>query len=491
MNSFKVCNFLCRMVSVLLLEICVVCCTAASAQTGNISSSPIHMQTSSGLPVSTLQQTSDAREDHTKQRLEEVTASFIKDDAFMGAVLVAKGPDILLDKGYGKAVVEWNLLNSPDVKFRIGSMTKQFTAALVLLEQEEGKLSVGDPIRKYLPDSPAEWDKITIGDLLHHTSGVPNFIFDKRYFEWRMVSRTPAEEVELFKDKPLNFTPGTQWEYSNSNYTLLGMILERVTGRRYVDLLQERILTPLGMKDSGLDNDDLILLGRAEGYQPGPKGIVPVRSLSMSVGWSTGSMYSTTGDLLRWERGLFGGKVLSVSSLKQMITATRGSYGCGVFVNRKDDMEVVEHGGSIDGFNSYMIYVPSRDIAVIALSNVSGDAPDKMAAKLLDVTLGKAVTLAKQRVTVPIAKGELAKFVGEFQISAQLSLNITASDEGLVVLATGQAPLQFSYEGNINGHPQFFTRAMDAQIEFIPDATGHVSTLVLHLSGSAMPGKRQ
>lgn len=409
----------------------------------------------------------------------------------MGAVVVAKGADILLDKGYGKAVVEWNIPNSPDAKFRIGSMTKQFTAALVLLEQEDGKLSVDDPIRKYLADPPAAWDKITIGDLLHHTSGLPNFIFDKRFFEWRMVARTPVEEMDLFKDKPLNFAPGTQWEYSNSNYMLLGMILEKVTGRHFVDLLQERILAPLGMKDSGLDDDDLILPERAEGYQPGSKGIVPVRSQSMSVGWSTGAMYSTTRDLLRWERGLFGGKVLSASSLKQMTTATMGNYGCGVFVSRKDDMEVVEHGGSIEGFNSYMIDVPSRDIVVIALSNVSGDAPDKMAAKLLDVTLGKTVTLAKQRVAVPIAKADLSKFVGDYAISAQLSLNITASDEGLIVLATGQPPLQFSYEGEINGHPQFFTRAMDAQIEFIPNATDHLSTLVLHLSGSAMPGKRQ
>jgi CubicO group peptidase (beta-lactamase class C family) len=438
-----------------------------------------------------LAQTGAAVPNSTKERLDVVASSFTKDEAFMGAVLVAKGSDILLDKGYGKAVAEWNIPDSPDAKFRIGSMTKQFTAALVLLEQEEGKLSVDDPIRKYLPDSPAAWDKITIGDLLHHTSGVPNFIFDKRFFEWRMVARTPVEEMDFFKDKPLNFAPGTQWEYSNSNYMLLGMILEKVTGRRYVDLLQERILAPLGMKDSGLDDDDLILPQRAEGYQPGSKGIVPVRSQSMSVAWSTGAMYSTTRDLLRWEQGLFGGKVLSAVSLKQMTTATKGNYGCGVFVSRKDDMEVVEHGGSIEGFNSYMIYVPARNIAVIALSNVSGDAPDKMAVKLLDVTLGKTVTLAKQRVAVPIAKADLSKYVGDYTISAQLSLNITASDEGLTVLATGQPPLQFSYEGEINGHPQFFTRAMDAQIEFIPNATDQVSRLVLHLSGSAMPGKRQ
>jgi CubicO group peptidase (beta-lactamase class C family) len=138
--------------------------------------------------------------------LDEVAGSFTKDDAFMGAVLVAKGPDILLDKGYGKAVMEWNIPDSPDVKFRIGSMTKQFTAALVLLEQEDGKLSVNDPIRKYLPDSPATWDKITIADLLHHTSGVPNFIFDKRYFEWRMASHTPAEEMDLFQRQASEFS---------------------------------------------------------------------------------------------------------------------------------------------------------------------------------------------------------------------------------------------------------------------------------------------
>lgn len=429
--------------------------------------------------------------DSSTQRLDEVASSFTKDNAFMGAVLVVKGSTILLDKAYGKAVLEWNIPDSPNVKFRIGSMTKQFTAGLILLEQEDGRLSVDDPVRKYLPDAPAAWEKLTIADLLHHTSGIPNFIFDKRYFEWRMVSRTPTEEVALFKDKPLNFSPGTQWEYSNSNYTLLGMILEEVTGRPYGDLLRERILIPLGMKDSGLDDDDLILPERAEGYQPGPKGLVPVRSQSMSVGWATGSMYSTTADLLRWERGLFGRKVLSASSLKLMTTPSKGNYGCGVFVSRKDDLEVVEHGGSIDGFNSYMIYVPADNIAIIVLSNVSGDAPDKMAAKLLDVTLGKAVTLAKQRIAVPIAKAELSKFIGDYVISPQLALTITASDDGLVVQATGQPPLQFSYEGEIDGHPQFFTRAMDAQIEFIPTSADQVSALVLHLGGSAMQGRRQ
>ena len=207
MNSSKSRACLKRPGTYLFAAICVLCCRKSLAQTSGITASTIPKEASSGPRASTPSQADAVEPNSTKQRVDEVAGSFTRDDAFLGAVLVAKGSDILLDKGYGKAVMEWNIPDSPHVKFRIGSMTKQFTAALVLLEQEDGKLSVDDPIRKYLPDSPATWDKITVADLLHHTSGIPNFIFDKRFFEWRMVSHTPAEEIELFRDKPLNFLP--------------------------------------------------------------------------------------------------------------------------------------------------------------------------------------------------------------------------------------------------------------------------------------------
>jgi CubicO group peptidase (beta-lactamase class C family) len=165
MNSSKSRACLNRPSAYLLAAICAVCHATTLAQTSGITASTIHKETSSGPQVSTPSQADAAEPNSTKQRLGEVAGSFTRDDAFMGAVLVARGSDILLDKGYGKAVIEWNIPDSPDVKFRIGSMTKQFTAALVLLEQEDGKLSVDDPIRKYLPDSPATWDKITVADL--------------------------------------------------------------------------------------------------------------------------------------------------------------------------------------------------------------------------------------------------------------------------------------------------------------------------------------
>jgi len=167
MNSSKSRACLKRQDTYLLAAICVVCYATTLAQTSGITASTIHKETPCSLRVSTPSQADSVEPNSTKQRLDEVARSFAKDDAFMGAVRVAKGSDILLDQGYGKAVMEWNIPDSPDVKFRIGSMTKQFTAVLVLLEQEDGKLSVDDPIRKYLPDSPATWDKITGRPKLH------------------------------------------------------------------------------------------------------------------------------------------------------------------------------------------------------------------------------------------------------------------------------------------------------------------------------------
>jgi len=427
----------------------------------------------------------------TSARLAEIAQFYTPHDAFMGTVLVAKGSELLLNRAYGKASLEWGIPNTVDVRFRIGSLTKQFTAALVLLTQEAGQLAVTDPVTKYLPNAPASWAHVTLADLLHHTSGIPDFIFDPRFLEWGMGTHTPAEVMAFIQQKPLNFAPGTQFGYSNSNYTLLGLVLEKASGRRYVDLLRERILLPLGMKNSGLDSDELILSKRATGYQPGPQHLLPSRSSSLSVAWAVGGIYSTTADLWRWEQGLFMGKVLSASSLQAMTTPGKSHYGDGVFINERQGVTVVEHGGQIEGFTSYMSYVPSQQVAVIVLGNVSGDTPDRLAGQLLDVTLGKAVILTPPRTAQAITPAELTRFSGTYVISPQLTLAITPAADGLLVLATGQPPLSFSYEGTVNGHPQFFTRSMDAQLEFAPSATGTVPTVLLHLSGSTMPGQRQ
>ena len=168
-----------------------------------------------------------------KARLDQVAASYTNNNAFMGTVLVVEGDRVLLNKGYGMADLEWGNANAPDVKFRLGSVTKQFTAALVLQLQDEGKLKIEDPVSKYLPDAPAAWAKITVAELLGHTSGIPSFTGLKEFPVWSMSPHTTDEELALFRDKPLEFEPGSKFEYSNSNFEVLGAIVEKVSGKKY------------------------------------------------------------------------------------------------------------------------------------------------------------------------------------------------------------------------------------------------------------------
>jgi CubicO group peptidase (beta-lactamase class C family) len=426
-----------------------------------------------------------------RNRLDQVANSFTPQNAFMGAVLVAKDNQLLLNKGYGMASLEWGIPNSPETKFRIGSVTKQFTATLILQLQEDGKLKITDPVSKYIPTAPPSWEKITIANLLGHTSGISSFTDLKEFPVWSASPHNAEDEMALVKDKPLEFAPGSQFKYSNTNFEILGLIIEKASGKKYGDLLRERIFEPAGMKESGLDSDDLVLAKRAEGYMPGPKGIIVARSESMSVPWAAGSIYTTTGDLLKWEKALFGGKVLNADSLKTMTTPGLGNYGTGVMILDHGSVKAVEHGGGIEGFNANLLHAPDQHITVVVLSNVNGMAVGQMGAQLLDVVLGRSVKLANERVEQTLPKEELKKFFGVFNLAPTFSLTVTEANDGLTVQGTGQPALSVYYEGSKDGHAHFFARMVDAQFEFVPDEKGEYTTLILHQGGHDMSAKRQ
>ncbi|HTX38884.1 MAG TPA: serine hydrolase domain-containing protein [Bryobacteraceae bacterium] len=204
--------------------------------------------------------------------MDQVVQSVVADHHFMGTVLVARDGQVLFSKGYGSADLEWNISNTPHTKFRLGSVTKQFTAASILLLEERGKLHVTDPVKKYLPDAPAAWDKMTIFHVLTHTAGIPNFTGFPDYMKLAPFPTTPAGLVARFLNKPLDFEPGEKWSYSNSGYVLLGYLLEKITGESYQKFLRENIFTPLGMQDSGYDSNTAIIAHRASGYTYGPNG---------------------------------------------------------------------------------------------------------------------------------------------------------------------------------------------------------------------------
>jgi len=278
-------------------------------------------------------------------RMEQVVQSYVSNKQFMGAVLIARDQTIVLDKGYGFANLEWNVPNSPTTKFRLGSITKQFTSASIFLLEERGKLKVDDPVKKYMLDAPAAWDKVTVFNLLTHTSGIPSFTGFPDYASTEAIPTTPEKLVARFRDKPLEFQPGEKWNYSNSGYVLLGYLIEKISGQPYAKFVQENIFDPLGMKDSGYDSNSALMLRRASGYAPSANGPVNAGYIDMSIPLSAGGLYSTTEDLLRWEQGLFGGKLLSPASLQKMTTPFKNDYACGLAVHMVKGRKLIEHGG--------------------------------------------------------------------------------------------------------------------------------------------------
>jgi len=418
-------------------------------------------------------------------RMEQLIKAYVP-ARFMGSVLVAQDGKVLLDKGYGFANLEWDVPNTPTTKFRLGSITKQFTAASILLLEERGKLKVEDPVKKYMPDAPAAWDKITIFHVLTHTSGIPSLTSFPDFEAHEAQAMTPEKLVEWFRDKPLEFEPGTKWNYSNSGYILLGYLIEKISGQSYSEFVQQNIFTPLGMKDSGYDSNSAIIAHRAAGYTPGKSGAVNAGFVDMSIPFSAGALYSTTEDLLRWEQGLFGGKVLRPESLAKMTTPFKQDYAFGLGVSTQNGHKMIAHDGGIQGFNTALAYYPDDKLVVAVLANVNGPA-GQIAGNLAKVALGEKVVLPTERKEITVSPEILKHYVGTYELTPNFSLAITLEDSHLVSQGTNQGKVAMFAESET----MFFLKLVDAQIEFVKNEKGEVTNLVLHQNGREVKGVRK
>jgi len=317
--------------------------------------------------------------------LDQIVQDFVGKQEFMGTVLVARGDTEVFAKSYGSANLEWRIPNSSTTKFRVGSVTKQFTAACILLLEERGKLKVEDSIETYYPEAPPAWEKVTLLTLLHHTSGIHSYTDDPEFDTFTKLPATPESLIKRILAKPLDFETGTQFHYSNTGYILLGMVVEKASGMKYTDFLKVNVLEPLGMKDSGHDANAIVLPDRASGYRRKGSEIQNAQYVDMTVPYAAGSLYSTAEDLLRWERGLYGKKLLSEASLKKMITPAQKDYAFGVAVVKKPGRTEIRHGGGIPGFNADMAYFPESGYIVIALSNLNGPGPTEIVTKFSEL----------------------------------------------------------------------------------------------------------
>ncbi len=412
-------------------------------------------------------------------RMDEVVRSYVDAKQFMGSVLVARDGKIILSKGYGSANLEWDVPNSPSAKFRLGSITKQFTAACILLLEERGKLKVEDPVKKYMPDAPAAWDKVTIFHLLTHTSGIPSFTGFPDYHSTEAIATTPEQLVARFRDKPLEFQPGEKWNYSNSGYVLLGYLIEKISQQSYRQFVQENIFNPLGMKDSGYDSNTEIIAHRASGYEPSAKGPANAGYIDMSIPLSAGALYSTTEDLLRWEQGLMGGKVLSAASLQKMTTPFKSDYAFGLAVHTGNGHKVIEHNGGIEGFNTALAYYPDDKLTVVVLANLSGRAPESIAGNLAALAHGEKVVLPSERKEITVSPAILEKYVGTYELMPNFDLVMTLEGGQLMTQATGQSKFPMFAESET----KFFLKVVDAEVEFFKNDKGEVTHLILHQGG--------
>ena len=245
------------------------------------------------------------------------------------AVIVVRSGKTVLRKGYGLANIELSVPVAPEMVFRIGSVTKQFTAAAILKLVEAGKLSLSDEIGRFLPDYPAPGRRITVEQLLNHTSGIRSLTGMPAWASHTREDWTPAQLIAFFQNEPLDFEPGTGWKYNNSGYVLLGAIIEKVSGKRYEDFLAETIFRPLGMERTRYGSDAPIIPGRVEGYQRTPGGIVNAPYLSMTQPYSAGALVSTVDDLARWQAALDRDGLLSAESRRRMWTPVTLPDGTG------------------------------------------------------------------------------------------------------------------------------------------------------------------
>lgn len=358
------------------------------------------------------------------EKLDALVGAYHRLDQFTGSALVAEKGKVVFKKGYGLANREWDVPNAPDTKFRLGSITKQFTSMLVMQLVHEGKIKLDEPMLAYLPDYRADTgQKVTVRHLLTHTSGIPSYTGLPGFLQ--EVSRNPssvADFVKRYASGDLEFEPGSKYAYNNSGYFLLGAILERVAGKPYEKLVQERIFEPLGMKDSGYDRHQTVLPKRAAGYERTPEGVRNAAYLDMSLPYAAGSLYSTVEDLFRWDRALAAHTLLPKEEAEVMTTPVRDNYAFGWVVHKrkladgKTEVAVHEHGGGINGFNTLLVRVPETGELVVLLDNYGGGKLNPLASGLLSLLRGQEAPPPKQSLV-----GELLKVAAGGDVAAALA----------------------------------------------------------------------
>ena len=348
---------------------------------------------------------------------------------FSGTVSVKKGDDIIFQKGYGLASVEHGVSNTIDTVFRLYSLSKQFTAAAVLLLEEKGLLELSNKLSDYFPKITNLNKKITLYQLLTHTSGIFNYS-DIEFSHTRIYNLhlSNDEIISLFKDKSLSFEPGADYEYCNSGYFLLSLIIEKVSGLSYEEFLNENIFNPLDMKDTYVDEGNKIIKNMATGYYINNRNLVHCNYIDMNNLRGSGNICSTVNDINKWTSGLFEERIIIKKQLEKMITPYKSNYGCGVFIN--NNTKCINHTGAAEGFLTQLNYYPQHKLTIQVLSNLGFTNTYDICNNLASIVFEQEYSMPQKPKSYELSKSKLNKILGMYKDSDSC-IEVFESDDNL------------------------------------------------------------
>lgn len=350
------------------------------------------------------------------QKIDEYIQKYNELGQFNGDVLVAEDGKVLLSKGYGMSDFENKIPNKADTKFRLASVSKQFTATLIMQLIEKGKIKLDGKLSDYLPYYRKDiGDKVTIHQILSHTSGLANYTDNSKFMQEEVKNKVnPKDFILKFCSGELIFEPGSQWQYSNSGYFILGAVIEEVTGKTYEQNLQENIFSPLGMTNSGLESSDKTYENKAKGYTSTFGEFKPARFLEMTIPFSAGSIYSTVEDMFKWDQALYGDKILSTSSKEKMFTPVMNNYGYGWQIIEQPlqgdlKIKVITHSGGIFGFNSLETRLVDDNKFVMVLNNFENGNINQLTLGIVNILYGLEPAGPKKSAAEELSKIEKQK----------------------------------------------------------------------------------
>lgn len=426
------------------------------------------------------------------QQLDAISGSFYKSNEPGATVIVTKAGKTLLRKGYGLAsVAEKRPMQADDV-MRLGSVSKQFTAVSILMLMEEGKLSLSDNLQKFFPDYPESGKKITVEHLLTHTAGIPNYTNKPGFVSTIAKDMTVDEMIASFKNDPLEFEPGSTWNYSNSGYFLLGAIIEKASGIPYAKFVEQRIFVPLGMKNTAYEGYERSKHSHAAGHAPGANGFEPSRTISMTQPYAAGSLTSTVDDLAVWDAAISTGKLLKESSWKRAFTNYKLSngkntdYGYGWGIGELEGSAMISHGGGINGFATFALRLPKEKIYVAVLTNAeSGLASSSMvASRLAAAAMGKTIPEFK---AIAIDGKVLDQYVGVYKIDEKNRRQFVRDGDKLIMSRTN-GPTTVLQAYSTAGFFKDNTSLL--RVEFVKNAQGTVTDARVYQNGTVINHER-